>query len=148
MLRSFVVLEAGIEPAQSQWLQDFKSCVSTNSTIRAHYEKKNITEKKRIYSAFFLLSGKRDSNSRPRPWQGRALPTELFSHLLCLKRTSFLFCDCKDTSFFLTSKNIVKKLKNKIQTKFYIKKDCNRRYNLRSTRGGNWTRTVAMTTGF
>ena len=24
------------------------------------------------------LSGKRDSNSRPRPWQGRALPTELF----------------------------------------------------------------------
>ncbi len=26
----------------------------------------------------FFLSGKRDSNSRPRPWQGRALPTELF----------------------------------------------------------------------
>ena len=25
-----------------------------------------------------LWSGKRDSNSRPRPWQGRALPTELF----------------------------------------------------------------------
>jgi hypothetical protein len=23
-------------------------------------------------------SGKGDSNSRPRPWQGRALPTELF----------------------------------------------------------------------
>ena len=27
-----------------------------------------------------LVSGKRDSNSRPRPWQGRALPTELFPH--------------------------------------------------------------------
>ena len=26
------------------------------------------------------LSGKRDSNSRPRPWQGRALPTELLPH--------------------------------------------------------------------
>ena len=26
-----------------------------------------------------LLSEKRDSNPRPRPWQGRALPTELFS---------------------------------------------------------------------
>ena len=26
-------------------------------------------------------SGKRDSNSRPRPWQGRALPTELLPHL-------------------------------------------------------------------
>ena len=27
-------------------------------------------------------SGKRDSNSRPRPWQGRALPTELFPQIL------------------------------------------------------------------
>ena len=27
-------------------------------------------------------SGKRDSNSRPRPWQGRALPTELFPPFL------------------------------------------------------------------
>src|SRR5262245_16561076 len=27
-------------------------------------------------------SGKRDSNSRPRPWQGRALPTELFPQQL------------------------------------------------------------------
>ena len=26
-----------------------------------------------------LLSEKRDSNSRPQPWQGCALPTELFS---------------------------------------------------------------------
>ena len=30
------------------------------------------------------LSGKRDSNSRPRPWQGRALPTELFPQGLWL----------------------------------------------------------------
>jgi hypothetical protein len=27
-----------------------------------------------------LWSERRDSNSRPRPWQGRALPTELLSH--------------------------------------------------------------------
>ena len=26
-------------------------------------------------------SGKRDSNSRPQPWQGCALPTELFPHM-------------------------------------------------------------------
>jgi hypothetical protein len=32
-----------------------------------------------------IWSGKRDSNSRPRPWQGRALPTELFPR----KSTSF-----------------------------------------------------------
>ena len=29
------VLEAGLEPAQPFWPQDFKSCVSTNSTTRA-----------------------------------------------------------------------------------------------------------------
>lgn len=26
-------------------------------------------------------SGKRDSNSRPLPWQGNALPAELFPHM-------------------------------------------------------------------
>jgi hypothetical protein len=28
-------------------------------------------------ASFYTLSGRRDSNPRPRPWQGRALPTEL-----------------------------------------------------------------------
>ncbi|CCW29584.1 hypothetical protein XNC3_150005 [Xenorhabdus nematophila F1] len=31
-----------------------------------------------IYLDFIYWSGKRDSNSRPQPWQGCALPTELF----------------------------------------------------------------------
>ena len=31
-----------------------------------------------IFIGVRIWSGKRDSNSRPRPWQGRALPTELF----------------------------------------------------------------------
>ena len=35
-----------------------------------------------------LWSGKRDSNSRPRPWQGRALPTELFPQKRSGKRDS------------------------------------------------------------
>ncbi len=39
--------------------RDFKSLVSTNSTTRAKKE---------------VWSGKRDSNSRPQPWQGCALP--------------------------------------------------------------------------
>ena len=30
-----MVLEAGLEPAQPQWPRDFKSLVSTDSTIRA-----------------------------------------------------------------------------------------------------------------
>jgi hypothetical protein len=29
-----------------------------------------------------IMSEKRDSNPRPRPWQGRALPTELLSQFL------------------------------------------------------------------
>ena len=42
---------------------------------------------KKSTSWCYLLkwSGKRGSNSRPRPWQGRALPTELFPHLIALK---------------------------------------------------------------
>ena len=39
--------------------------------------------------SFRKKSGKRGSNSRPRPWQGRALPTELFPHLF--------FCEEKET---------------------------------------------------
>ena len=39
-----------------------------------------------------LWSGKRDLNSRPRPWQGRALPTELFPRCECKGRHNFLFC--------------------------------------------------------
>ena len=35
-------------------------------------------------------SGKRGSNSRPRPWQGRALPTELFPQLLSINFSSFI----------------------------------------------------------
>src|SRR3546814_6538665 len=31
-------------------------------------------------------SGKRVSNSRPQPWQGCALPTELFPHMLLIKQ--------------------------------------------------------------
>ena len=33
--RILLVLEAGLEPAQPQWPRDFKSLVSTDSTIRA-----------------------------------------------------------------------------------------------------------------
>ena len=34
-----------------------------------------------------IWSGKRGSNSRPRPWQGRALPTELFPRSDMLSKT-------------------------------------------------------------
>ena len=83
--KAFFVLEAGLEPAQPQWPRDFKSLVSTNSTIRA------------------TKSDKRDLNPRPRPWQGRALPTELLSHGKTLGRTP-LFCGGKYKCFFVSGK--------------------------------------------
>ncbi len=38
-----------------------------------------------------VQSEKRDSNPRPRPWQGRALPTELFSLGVCKFNSNFYF---------------------------------------------------------
>jgi hypothetical protein len=35
-----------------------------------------------IEKAFIFLSERRDSDPRPRPWQGRALPAELLSLIL------------------------------------------------------------------
>ena len=70
----FSVPEAGVEPARPQWTQDFKSGASTDYATQA----------------LIYLSGKRDSNSRPRPWQGRALPTELFPQNFVPKFCGFL----------------------------------------------------------
>ena len=59
-----------------------ETSVSTNFTIWAIVLAQKKIEKKSETSSFALtLSEKRDSNPRPRPWQGRALPTELFSQL-------------------------------------------------------------------
>ena len=46
--------------------------------------------KKRQPNAVLEESGKRGSNSRPQPWQGCALPTELFPHLL--RKFGFFGC--------------------------------------------------------
>ena len=48
-------------------------------------------------------SGKRDSDPRPQPWQGCALPTELFSHyfyLLFEALSRAPFADAKVTILF------------------------------------------------
>ena len=60
-----------------------------------------------------LLSGKRGSNSRPRPWQGRALPTELFPR--------FGFATAKVRTFFNLPKffeEIFKKISPRRQTNY------------------------------
>ena len=50
-----------------------------------HEEKNRETHGNRLCLAL-CASGKRDSNSRPQPWQGCALPTELFPHRPYVKR--------------------------------------------------------------
>ena len=66
--------------------QDFKSCASASSATRAWQNgwgriRTFEVERQRIYSPAPLatrepihISAKRDSNSRPSPWQGDALP--------------------------------------------------------------------------
>ena len=58
-------------------------------------------------------SEKRDSNPRPQPWQGCALPTELFSRMLCSglvsRGGSPPFLLCKGREFFY-SEQIFKEL--------------------------------------
>ena len=59
---------------------------SADSSLGEHREFESgrdpLTKKKRDHLLVTSLrSGKRDSNSRPQPWQGCALPTELFPHM-------------------------------------------------------------------
>ena len=66
-------------------------------------------------SAFLLTfcfwSGRRGSNSRPQPWQGCALPTELLPRVF---ETVFVsFWDCKGRHFFITSKLFCEKIQKK-----------------------------------
>ena len=56
-----------------QWAADI-------SMVHTH-KKKPFSVKRR--ANMIIKSGKRDSNSRPQPWQGCALPTELFPHFSC-----------------------------------------------------------------
>ena len=82
----------------------FETNASTNSATWALYFRSTsylscFSSKKDPKNLRVLLSGKRDSNSRPRPWQGRALPTELFP-LFAYNTFSRAICVCKDTTFF------------------------------------------------
>ena len=60
-----------------QW-NSFHKIETYYLTNRHTYKIERDQKKRGLISQTSCLSGKRDSNSRPRPWQGRALPTELF----------------------------------------------------------------------
>ena len=94
--REFFVPRTGLEPAH------LAACAPEThaSTKSAIWAKKK--------------SGKRDSNSRPQPWQGCALPTELFPH------TFYSFYQVKERCFL--SKAGAKVLLFFELTKFFSKK--------------------------
>jgi hypothetical protein len=65
------------------------------------------------------MSGKRDSNPRPRPWQGRALPTELFPLISCEALQIYIFFYFLQSRFhdfvlvYRFRKNLIEKFENK-----------------------------------
>ena len=56
----------------------FSACLDNDNRLK---KKQGRTDTSSRPKKAISTSGKRDSNSRPRPWQGRALPTELLPHL-------------------------------------------------------------------
>jgi hypothetical protein len=86
---TYTMLGAGIEPAWEFVPRDFKSLASTDFATRAENDEPVmhlVASRHRPLDTRFdtdpekKRSGKRDSNPRPLPWQGCALPTELFPH--------------------------------------------------------------------
>jgi hypothetical protein len=62
----------------------FKYCLERNQGLLFAQAKAPLlsnSKKKSDHGVALIWSGKRDSNSRPQPWQGCALPTELFPPL-------------------------------------------------------------------
>ena len=63
-----------------------------------------LVEAMRLVCYSECVSGKRDSDPRPQPWQGCALPTELFPQDFLFLRSISLDCGCKGSTFFWTHK--------------------------------------------
>jgi hypothetical protein len=104
ILTLFLYPGRDLNPHEHFCSQDFKSCVSTNSTTRADmFLIETALRKKALLRGALHLSERRDSNPRPRPWQGRALPTELLSQLGYKSIYSFETAKqkIKSQSFFL-----------------------------------------------
>ena len=94
----------GSNPHEHCCSQDFKSCVSTGFTTRASFLPVSSKRIRKVQKKFHrpgtmeFQSGRRDSNPRPSPWQGDALPAELLphdSHPGCDVKNFLFRWDCK-----------------------------------------------------
>ena len=88
------VPRTGLEPARRETHAP-ETCASTNSATWAF-----LVEAMRLVCYSECVSGKRDSDPRPQPWQGCALPTELFPQDFLFLRSISLDCGCKGSTFF------------------------------------------------
>ncbi len=63
---------------------NLENCSLTSPAVEKFLETEHLNTSSSPYPPVILttLSGKRDSNSRPQPWKGCALPTELFPHII------------------------------------------------------------------
>ena len=74
-----------------------KGSTAVNQPIDLQPDKKG---KLRRLPFMAIWSGKRGSNSRPQPWQGCALPTELFPHRGCLRSSVRNTLTCTSSPLF------------------------------------------------
>ena len=108
-----------LNPHSHFWPQDFKSCVSTDFTTRAEQfpvssfqlpvmGKNALKKQAPLGRRGDYLSGKRDSNSRPSPWQGDALPTELLPLIKNYElRMSNYECEIANSPQHSTSQSLI-----------------------------------------
>ena len=112
-------------PPQSSVYTNFTTCACPEQDSNLHTSRHAHLKRTRLpippsglaYKSAKKKSGKRDSNSRPRPWQGRALPTELFPQFFSFykyKNTcSFSKAGAKVLLFFDMTKFFGKKMQKK-----------------------------------
>ena len=96
--RGRMVPETGVEPVRPCGAADFKSATSTSFVTLGPVQIKK--KGNLMFPSLLVWSGRRVSNSRPQPWQGCALPTELLPHFRVQRRMRIvrLFSDLSRAS--------------------------------------------------
>ena len=88
------VPRAGLEPARPQWSQDFKSCVSTNSTTKASFKERLFEGAKiQLFSISYLHFWKKNKkNSFMTKLERLKTKVQFIKISLWISSTTFYFC--------------------------------------------------------